>query len=288
MKFRTEFEPTKASFALSPQKPVVLVGSCFSQNMARKMEEHLWRPILPTGTLYNPVSIVSALYMMRDKEKGKLNFEKSLFRFNDIWHSKKFDSSFSSADKNCCIEKFLKHQDEFLEAMAGGSPIIMTFGTAICYQSADTGATVGNCHKLPSQNFRRERLSVTDVWNYTNILIEELRKDYPEVKFIFTVSPVRHLKDGFVGNSRSKAILQLGVEEICQYNEGCVYFPAYEILNDDLRDYRFYAADLCHPSDQAIEYIWEIFCETFLTSSDLNLLKQNNKKYKSTLHRPLI
>ena len=288
MKFRTEYEPTKAPFILDPGKPVVLVGSCFSQNMAAKMREHCWENFLPAGTLYNPISIATALNMLINIEKGPNLFEKSLFCHEGIWHSDKFDSSFSNVEKSLCIDKFLQKQQEFLNTLEAGAAIIITFGTAIAYNSVESGITVGNCHKLPADRFTRTRLSISDVWSFTDVIIEEIRQRFPDVKFIFTVSPVRHLKDGFTGNSRSKAILQLGVEEICKYNEGCVYFPAYEILNDDLRDYRFYASDLCHPSEKAIEYIWEKFCTTFLSPSGMEHLKAGLRLHKASQHRSLL
>lgn len=288
MKFRTEFIAEKAPFTLSPARPVILVGSCFSQNIARKMEQHQWEAHLPTGTLYNPLSIALALRLLIDSEKGASGFEDSLFQHNGIWNSFLFPSSFSSAVRERCIEEFRKRQEEFQDAMKKGAALIITLGTSICYRLKETGEVVGNCHKLPSERFYKERLSVSEIRNCMNPVIQDLKKDFSGIRIIFTVSPVRHLKDGFVGNARSKAILQLGVEEICSQIEGCYYFPAYEILNDDLRDYRFYASDLCHPSEDAVEYVWEKFCDTYLDNAGLNLIKEGNRKYKTSLHRPIV
>lgn len=286
MKFRTQYSPEKGDLVLDPEKPVVFVGSCFSQNIASVMREHSWDSFLPFGTLYNPLSISLAIDLFCDIEKGKERFETSLYQYNGIWNSSFFDSSFSSVRKEDCLEEFISRQNQFIHSINQGKILIVTFGTSICYFDTATSEVVGNCHKLPSQNFYRRRLSIEEIvvnWKY---LIEDLSRRFPGLNIIFTVSPVRHLKDGFTGNSHSKAVLQLAVEEICNSNFTCHYFPAYEILNDDLRDYRFYASDLCHPSEEAIEYIWENFIETYLDQRGKKLLEEGLRQMKSANHRP--
>ncbi|MCH5242627.1 MAG: GSCFA domain-containing protein [Muribaculaceae bacterium] len=286
MKFRTEYLSQRSSLTLSPLKPVVMAGSCFSENIAEKMREHLWKAVNPFGTLYNPFSICKAIDLMLDLEKGYERFEQTLFEFRGIWNSHCFDSSFSSRIKEDCIQEFLNRQKEFLENLSQGKVLIVTFGTSICYHLKKDESIVGNCHKQPSELFYEKRMSEGDVFIYWHVLIESLKKRFPDIAIIFTVSPVRHLKNGFVGNSRSKAVLQLGVEEICKYDDKCFYFPAYEIMLDDLRDYRFYASDLSHPSDEAIEYIWEKFRETFLDEEGNRILNEGSKKFKALHHRP--
>lgn len=286
MKFRTEFEAKKSRLTLDPSRPVVLTGSCFSQNIAMKMESCQWRAVNPTGTLYNPHSIGLALDMMLDDVKGKERFERSLFEFNGIWNSDVFDSSFSSLDREDCIQEFLNRRDLLIDTLQEGKQLIVTFGTSIVYHTVEKHLPVGNCHKQPAGLFYRKRMTVSEVLSYWEVVIEQLKEKFPGIKIIFTVSPVRHLKDGFVGNSRSKAILLLGIEDILSYNEDCYYFPAYEILNDDLRDYRFYASDLAHPSEEAIEYIWEKFLETYMDPTGLRILEEGAKRIKASLHRP--
>lgn len=287
MKFRTEYEAKKGSLILDPAKPAVLVGSCFSQNMAIKMKEHGWDARNPLGTLYNPFSILKSIDMMADEKTGLATFEKSLFQANGIWNSWWFDSSLSSLRKEDCCEEFLIRKEEFIKGLQNGGCLIVTFGTSICYYRYEDRLPVGNCHKQPASLFYRERMSVTDVMVYSGIWMEKLSELFPGLKVIFTVSPVRHLKDGFEGNARSKAILLLGVEDICRFNSGCSYFPAFEILNDDLRDYRFYASDLAHPSQEAIDYIWEKFCETYIDEKGMQILKEGEKKYRRSRHIPL-
>lgn len=287
MKFRTEYEAQTAKFTLSTDKPVVLVGSCFSQNIASRMNAHLWRAINPLGTLYNPFSIAMAIDTICDEKKGEERFEKSLFQYNGLWNSYRFDSSFSSSNKDDCVEEFRLRRKEFTDTLAEGGALILTFGTAIYYKLVKEDLPVSNCHKLPAENFITRRLTVAEVASYCDVVIEQLREMYPELKIILTVSPVRHLKNGFVGNSRSKAVLQLGVEDIICYNENCVYFPAFEILNDDLRDYRFYASDMLHPSEEGIQYIWEKFLDTFVDRDGRERLAEGLRKFKAGSHRPL-
>lgn len=286
MKFRTEYSPLRASFILDPAKPAVMTGSCFSQNIAKKMEEHGWEAVNPSATLYNPVSIFRALEMMTYGTNGKRLFENSLFFFNGLWNSHYFDSSFSSRFKEDCIVEFEDRQRIFFEKLQKGKVIIITLGTSICYHLDSNSEIVGNCHKQPSELFFTKRLSpekiLTD-WSHTHDLLLE---KFQGLRFIFTVSPVRHLKDGFVENSRSKAVLLLAVDEICKKYDDCCYFPAFEILNDDLRDYRFYASDFAHPSKEAIDYIWEKFRETFIDEKGNALLKEGEKRIKALLHRP--
>lgn len=286
MKFRTEYQSQRSSLTLSPGKPVVMAGSCFTQNMAAKMKEHNWKAVNPFGTLYNPFSIAFAIDWMMDIEKGSKRFEKSLFEFNGIWNSEMLDSSFSSSVKEDCIAEFLLRQKEFHAAIDEGRTLIVTFGTSICYHFKESGVPVGNCHKQPSDLFYEKRMGISEISSYWEVIIENLKEVYPDINIIFTVSPVRHLKNGFTGNSRSKAVLQLAIEDICKYQERVWYFPAYEIMNDDLRDYRFYAADLVHPSDEGIQYIWEKFCETYLDEEGKKRLKEGENKIKAASHRP--
>lgn len=286
MIFRTEFKSEKSRLRLDPEKPVVMCGSCFTQNIAAKMNSCLWKAVNPLGTLYNPESIGLAIDMMTDGEEGVRRFEKSLFQSNGIWNSWRFDSSFSSPDKENCIKEFRLRQKEFVENFREGKTLIVTFGTSICYYEAEKDQLVANCHKLPANCFRERRLKTGDVFIFWHVLGETLKERFGEYKIIFTVSPVRHLKNGFAGNSKSKAVLLLGIEEICGYDENCFYFPAFEIMNDDLRDYRFYADDMCHPSEVAVDYIWDKFVETYVDDKGQLSLKEGEAKVKASLHRP--
>lgn len=166
--------------------------------------------------------------------------------------------------------------------------MFITFGTSWCYFLADReDYVVANCHKQPQSLFRRERVNVAEIVKVWGEMVTMLKERYPQLEIVFTVSPVRHLKDGFVGNMRSKAVLLLAIEELCRSYEWCHYFPAYEIVNDDLRDYRFYASDLAHPSEEAVEYIWEVFRATYLDPSGEAILKEGESILRGWEHRPL-
>lgn len=286
MKFRTEYLSGKSNISLDPSLPVIFAGSCFSQNMAAKMTEHSWEAYNPLGTLYNPLSICLAIDLILDKINGLKRFEETLFLSEGIWKTWCFDSSFSSLKREDCIEEFKIRQELFLENLTKGKQLTITFGTSICYFLSESKEPVGNCHKERADLFYRKRLSISEIKARWSELIVKLQNIFPGIKLIFTVSPVRHLKDGFEGNSRSKAILLLAIEEILASHQNCDYFPAYEILNDDLRDYRFYASDLVHPSEEGIEYIWEKFVDTYLTPEGKSIIREGNKKFKAGNHRP--
>ena len=287
MNFRTEISIGRFPFILSPQKPIVSVGSCFSSNMAARMLQHGWEAVNPCGTLYNPLSILIALSLLIDNDKGKGEFEKSLFESDGLWHSHLFDSSFSSLNRNDCIEEFLLQQIKLKESLKAGSALIVTFGTSLFYHLKANGQIVGNCHKQLSSLYFRKRLTVGEIIDNWRTLHTYLRKSFPELKIIFTVSPVRHLKDGFIENAKSKAVLLLAVEELCNSLKDCFYFPAFEIMNDDLRDYRYYAGDMVHPSEVAIDYIWELFIKSFLNEEGVRLLREGKKLFQAQHHRPL-
>lgn len=287
MKFRTEYIPRKSSFALDPSLPVVLAGSCFSQNIAGKMLAHQWPAFTPLGVLYNPTSIMYAIHLMLEGERGLAIFESSLSEIGGVWHSCFFDSSFSALDPSDSIQEFKNRRNIFLDSLAKGNTLIVTFGTSLVYHRVADRTAVGNCHKQPSELFYRQRLTPSGIMSDWSVIIEDLRNLFPDLRIIFTVSPVRHLKDGMEVNSRSKAILLLAVEDIIKFNENTFYFPAYEIMNDDLRDYRFYASDMAHPSEEAVDYIWEKFQQSYLNPEGIDLLREGAKRFKASMHRPL-
>lgn len=287
MKFRTEYTPLRNKQTLDPAKPAALAGSCFSDNIASRMRSALWPAANSLGTLYNPVSIAKALELTILSGDPEGDFRKSLFEYNGYWNSRFFGSKFSGTTLDEAIGKFRQRAQEFRNALTEGKTLIVTFGTSWVFDLED-GTTVGNCHKLPASCFSRRRLSIEEIIGIWKRLLMKLQDKIQGLNVIFTVSPVRHLKDGFHGNSISKAILLLSTEEICRSVGNCTYFPAYEILNDDLRDYRFYASDLVHPSEEGIEYIWENFVKTFLDESGRETLLKGEKEFKRLNHRSIL
>lgn len=307
MKFRTPYSPQRADFSLSPEHPVVMLGSCFSDNITERMREALWDASNPLGTLYNPLSIKKTLEIFLFENDLRKRFADSLF-IDAQGKCRSFLGDFRLAADNVAgaIDKAEKARHTLLHRLNNAEALFITFGTSICYSllpekdPEDIGfsgnqsrkellsATVANCHKLPASRFERYRLTPEEISKMWIDFCRKIRNAYPHLRIVFTVSPVRHLKDGFIANARSKAILLLAIEEICSELDYCSYFPAYEILNDDLRDYRFYASDLLHPSQQAVEYIWEIFKETYLDNNAISLLKEGENILKEMKHRPLL
>lgn len=289
MKFRTEYIPPRPSLILSPAAPLLLTGSCFADYMARRMQRARWEAANPAGVHFNPLSIARVLELTLLSESPEREFRKSLFNAGGIWHSWLFDSGLSARSEEECLARFREITSRMRMLLNKGRRLCVTFGTAWCYfLAAAPNNVVANCHKQPQRLFERRRISTADITAAWLSLIPRLRERYPRLDIIFTVSPVRHIRDGLHENALSKSILLLATEEICTRTEGAHYFPAYEILCDDLRDYRFYANDLVHPSEQAVEYIWEKFCDTFLDSEGRERLRKGEMLTRRLEHRPII
>lgn len=289
MKFRTEIKDLYYPIVLNPEKPVILVGSCFSDNIARKMRECEWNVFNEMGTLYNPLSIAKVMDMLLFHEEWTDVFSESVFQSDGVMHSWLLDSHFSRKSLDVMTEVVSEMRSKLFDMLDRSSALIVTFGTAWCYflEGMDD-YVVANCHKQPQSMFNRKRVPISMIVERWVDLISRIKIRWPQLNVIFTVSPVRHLKDGFEGNSRSKSTLILAVEEICNKILDGFYFPAYEIVCDDLRDYRFYGSDLVHPSDFAVEYIWEIFRKAFVDSRGEELLRQGNRRFKAANHRQII
>ena len=291
MKFRTEYIPSPADRPLDPEQPVVLLGSCFTRSIGEKMQQSLWRAwVNPTGVLYNPLSIARVLEAaIADDYSTSRIVEDSLVSSSEMWVSWLADSTAttgSRADTAALLTSRLKLLADLIDR-AGA--LIVTLGTAWIYELREQpGYIVANCHKFPSDTFTRRRLTPEEIAARWIPLAARLHKRNPQLRIIFTISPIRHLKDGFEGNALSKAILHLACDRLCQSIPAAEYFPSYEILTDDLRDYRYYAADLTHPSEEAVEYIWEKFQERYLTDAARTLLREGEKVMKALSHRPII
>lgn len=290
MKFRTEYEAQPAGFRLDPGKPVLLVGSCFTDNISQRMQACGWKAQNPFGVLFNPLSIAVAIrYALAAEAERQNPIKHSIFECTGVYHSWLCSSKKSGSSPEAVIRNINDSLISFRDTIKNCEALFVTFGTAWCYFLADQpDYVVANCHKQPQQIFTRRRAGIDEIVEIWRPLLESLRTFNPDLKIIFTVSPVRHLKDGFEGNARSKATLLLAVEKLCYMFGFCHYFPAFEVVNDDLRDYRFYASDLTHPSEQAVEYIWEKFLDTFIDNSGRELLRIGEKAMRRANHRPII
>ncbi|MDE6577738.1 MAG: GSCFA domain-containing protein [Muribaculaceae bacterium] len=286
MKFRTELELKGKSISLTPDLPVVMLGSCFAENIVGRMRRSLWNAANPLGTLYNPLSIDIALRVFLREDES--SFRKSIFHAGGLYRTWLADSSMAAETIDDVMREFKHRQKTLRNMLDKGRTLFITFGTSWCYYlSEEKDYVVANCHKQPARIFTRKRVSIAEIVEVWARLVNDLTESYPRLNIVFTVSPVRHLKDGFEGNSVSKAVLRLAVDELCNRFSNCHYFPAYEIMNDDLRDYRFYASDLVHPSEEAVDYIWEKFRENYLDEKGMAILKEGEKIWKAFNHRPL-
>lgn len=284
MEFRTVVNIDKG-FPISHDDRIMLLGSCFTDEIGNRLERRYFNTCInPFGALYNPISIAKAFDCIINKSEFS---EDDIFEHNGLWHSFMHHSRFSSRSKETALGSINASFSKAKEFFKTANVFIITFGTAFIYSLADSGEIVANCHKLPSSSFVRQRVSIETITNRWTSLIKTIYEINPNARIIFTVSPIRHLADGAHGNQISKATLLLAIEELVRLNSSCSYFPSYEIVLDELRDYRFYAADMKHPSDVAVDYIFERFAETFFTKETINKLKDFEKLWKMKNHKPM-
>ena len=286
MDFFSRIELRKSPVTISYHDKNMLIGSCFAENIGNKFIEYKFQTDLnPFGILYNPESI--AMSIRRLLENRRLDSE-VLFLHEGLYHSFSHHSSFSDISKENCLHNI----NERLTISSGNlqktNHLFITWGTAYVYRLKETGQVIANCHKLPAILFLRERLTVQHIVEQWEKLLTDLLAMNKELTIFFTVSPVRYWQDGVFENQLSKSTLLLAVEQLQKrFPERTVYFPAYELMMDELRDYRFYAEDFFHPSKTAIQYIWERFTDTYMNEQTQQLMKEVNQIKKALNHRPL-
>lgn len=282
--FRTEIIPAPSRFRISHESTILLNGSCFTDNIGQKLRELSFKAeINPFGVIYNPLSLLNSLGILLDGGKftGKdLNFH------NDLWFSWDHHSSFSNPNKKDCLSKINEQIHVSSSFLKKADFLFLTFGTAWVYRLKINGEIVNNCHKFPESEFDRIFLGPNDIENSWKSFIPEILKINKNLKIIFTVSPVRHWKDGAHGNQLSKSALLLAIDKLCSiFPDNTEYFPAYELLLDDLRDYRFYADDLFHPNTQAVNYIWSVFGDVYFDKQTQEINKELGKLNQAKNHR---
>ena len=285
MKLQTIVDIKPSEWKIGYEDKILLLGSCFSDEIGAQMQQRYMQVTCnPFGTLYNPLSIAKAINL---RIFNSSNCKLPLVEYEGLWHSMAHHGSFSRPTKEEAEEAVNESIVAMQKALNEATVVIVTFGTAWVYEM--NGDVVGNCHKLPEKLFTRRRLSVEEIVAAWRPILEQ----YKDKHWIFTVSPIRHIKDGLHENQLSKATLLMAVEELgntenrVQNTERITYFPSYEIVLDELRDYRFYADDLVHPSSMAVSYIWERFVDTFCTNQTKNELVLQHKRWKHEHHIPL-
>jgi hypothetical protein len=283
MNLRTTFSIDPSPHKITYADRVIFIGSCFASSIGTRMETGKMAVMInPAGTVYNPVSVCNTLNTITDGKEFTID---DLHFHDGIWLSFFHYTDFSSEDPEKALEKInrkLKEASDFLKKSAF---LFITLGTARIYRWKKTGLVVSNCHKIPSEQFSSELLSVKEIVNLWAKQLDRLNSLCPDLRVIFTISPVRHWKDGAHGNQVSKSILFLSVEELLKHSSKPQYFPAYELLMDDLRDYRFYDEDMIHPSSAAINYIWEAFSGSYFDKNTMKIWHEAVRITKACNHR---
>lgn len=286
MDFRTTIKTRDEVPFMRHSDKMMLMGSCFSDNIGAKLKDAMVDvSVNPFGTIFNPLSIASGL----DKIIDNATIAGSeLFMSSGVWNSYDFHSRFSMANKDAALQRMNQSIADAHEHLKACDVLILTLGTAVVYRRRDTGEVVTNCHKVPQQQFTRRLATVDEITQALTQSLHRVHEFNPELKVIFTVSPIRHIADGLEMNSLSKAVLRVAVNNVTRtFKEFAGYFPAYEILIDDLRDYRFYTADMIHPSEVAIEYIWQTFQATYFDDRSTQAIARCERVSKRLKHRPM-
>lgn len=291
IRFRTEIEVPEAPFRLKADRPVLFIGSCFSDNIGGRLLDCMApAPVNPCGVQFNPASIAQVIECALDNNRLP---DDLFFHHDGLWRCWLLPTAFAAAELQPAIDKADEALRRLRESLKEAQALVVTFGTAQVYRHMQSTLSsfegiVSNCHKVPAKEFSHEMLSVDDISRLWLPLIERLKGFNPSLRFIFTVSPVRHLNPSPRLNTLSKATLHLAVDQLVAKSEDTIYFPAWELLMDDLRDYRFYAKDLTHPSDVAVDYIWQHFVDTFYDDSQRRLLAEGASRHRRLSHRPIL
>lgn len=279
MKFRTEITLKPWSQTIDHSHHILSLGSCFADNIARHLARHKFRIVAsPTGILFNPLSIVQSV---EDMYRGKAIEHKELIESDGRYLHYAFHSSISGATPEEALRSMNAAISRGREALQRADYLIITLGTAWVYRLRSTGEVVANCHKQPAATFTRELLDVDSI-------VEAIERiaTMTSARIILTLSPVRHIGEGMEDNSLSKALLRVAIDKVCRASKRFTYFPSYEIVMDDLRDYRFYGEDLVHPSEMAVEYIAEKFFLTVTSSATRQLMERIARIVRNAEHRP--
>jgi hypothetical protein len=283
MELRTKINIEPSDLKIGYDDGVMFIGSCFATYIGSRMQTGRMPVMInPSGTVFNPVSVGNTLDSISDLKKYTID---DLYCHNGTYLSFLHYTDFSSDDPEVVLARINARTEEAHEFLKNAACLFITFGTARVYKWKKSGQIVSNCHRIPSANFESVLLTVDEITTLWRNQLDKLRILYPHLKIIFTVSPVRHWKDGAHGNQVSKSVLFLAIEELLPHKVSPQYFPAYELVMDDLRDYRFYEDDMLHPSAVAIEYIWEAFSECYLDIKTRNIWNEIVKITKACNHR---
>ncbi len=284
MKFRTNISLKPEHNQLDYNAKIMLFGSCFSEHIFKKLAYFKFNAVSnPFGILFNPITIEKVITNAINIKKYS---KKDVFQLNERWHCFDAHSDLSSPNKNKLLNNLNTSIETTSKKLKETTHLIITLGTSWVYRFIATDTIVGNCHKVPQKKFLKELLSVDEIVASLENMITLIKSINTSTNIIFTVSPVRHLKDGFVENSQSKARLLTAIHQITNKRNKIYYFPSYEIMMDDLRDYRFYNSDMIHPNETAINYIWEQFQQVWISEKSISTMKEIDTIQKGLAHKP--
>ncbi len=283
MDFHVEFTPKPFDVKINHQHNFLMIGSCFYEQIGKKLSNHKFSVLdNHNGILFNPISITKSI---SSHIENKQYCEADLFYQNECWNSWEHHSRFSKPDVEECLKGINTSQTNANLFLQKADWLLITLGSAFVYE-LENKEVAANCHKVPTDKFIKRLLPVEEVFNSLQQMIEKTQAFNPGLNIIFTISPVRHLRDGFVENNRSKATLIQAVHELVEKNSNCFYFPAYELVIDDLRDYRFFAEDMVHPNYAATNYVWEKFIATCIDEPSQQLMKEIAVIVAAKNHKP--
>jgi hypothetical protein len=289
MKFKLTLDAKPSKYPIEYGDKLMLIGSCFTENIGAKFKAHLFElSENPYGILFNPVSVTNALTEIMDKRMYK---EEDLFHYNELWHSWNHHSRFSAIDQKDALESINHTILEAHHFLKSANRLVITLGSAWLYHLTNEaplgqGQVVANNHKGPINWFYKSLMQPKVLQAHLEDLVSRLQAFNPNLHIVFTISPVRHLREGLIENNRSKAVLIHAVHELVSQTNQVDYFPAYEYVMDDLRDYRFYAEDLVHPNFAASGYVWDKLVETYMEPKTQSIMKQIAELQLAMNHKP--
>ena len=283
MELRTIVKTDPSNDKITYNDPVMFIGSCFAASIGKQLENGRMPVMInPSGTVFNPVSVCNTLDTITSGRKYVIS---DLHNYNGKWLSFNHYTDFSSDDPQNLLDRINNSSREAGKLISEARFLFVTFGTSRVYRWKESGKIVSNCHKIPASEFTNEILSVREAVSLWNNQLDRLRSLFQGLKVIFTISPVRHWKDGAHGNQVSKSVLFLAIEELLSHPSKPGYFPAYEILMDDLRDYRFYCDDMLHPSASAIDYVWKAFSDCYIDAETKKLWMEISSITRAMEHK---
>lgn len=286
MNLKSSFKIDKSPFEISFEDKLFFIGSCFSQNISDKLIERKFSCLSnPLGIVYNPISIFNNLdYIINQKKYS----ETDVFCHQEVWSSFDFHSDMSALSAEEVLKKIDSNLKSSLIFLKKAQVVFVTFGSAWVYEKTiyqNETKLVANCHKIPNNLFTKRCLSVAEIVDKAKNTIAQLKSINKDIQIVFTLSPVRHLKDGFIENNLSKSVLNLAINSLVSSISNCSYFAAYELVMDDLRDYRFFKNDLVHPNELAISYVFDQFVDAYFGDSSIIKLKQVEQVLSMLQHK---